>query len=590
MRHFNSHTALYTLHRLVSLKYVFAAAALTMLMLSPALFLFPRSTFALDSPYTITGDYIIFNIDSKIISCTGDVELRYKAIQINADSMQIDVNGHILTAQGNIQIISTLVSGQTVQPIETEEMETVNLEEVIERETGGNQRIYHGDAVVYDLNYFQGVVIQTRTEVRKIYLLGEKLEETAAIQNLKEYVDLSDDPGGASASVTAEKFRISPNVKYEAWKATMWVKGTKVINLPYYTNTGRGMLPGKWRLRNASYSTNNNWSLGAEVRYKSARGKRGAFNIDYRDKGVRQYLLGLSQQLTFGRTVGGMFSMSNLGSGSRGMNLSLNRYSSGTKYQNLSLQHTAHGSQSMNFSFSAKLKKAPIQGSLTASRLPANDSDSTNASLLMGGRSKYLGRHKNLGFRTTMSLMYYESDPGTGGVANWYTGISFFRTAIRAGKNGLISTTVNYGHGATTDGNLQNKIDGTVNYNYQIKKTGVLNLSFSHGKNRTSRPLANPTTSNFSIALNLNGRSLWNARLATSYSLTNSKFNNLNLFLDRRLSGKTYLSSTMTYNTERHNLLDVRYMVRYNLHGTTVNTQWLKEGNDFVVDFNSQFQ
>lgn len=573
--------------------------------------------FAINTPYTVSGDYVIFNIDSKTISGTGKVRLLYHPITITADSIQIDVSNHILKAMGNVQIVTSVVPEDS-ESEKAEESETTSVEDEIEnatsliggkasettfdengnenvsylivREAAGDQKIYVGDTLVYDLNFMQGALVQTRGKVRKIYLWGETLEETATLQKLSEHIDLSDDPATGDSSIVANRFRISPNARYEAWHAGMWVKGNKIITLPYFTNTGRGMMPGKWRLKKASYSTNTNLSITSEFRYKDAAGKRGVITFNYKDKAERHLALNLRQQFRINRKTSSTFAISNFLAGGKNYNLTLNRRRS--RYtQNLALRYRPKEYRNLTFNTTLPWKNSPIQTSLNYNKNLLSKYNAFNLNMFTGGRSRYFGGRRNLGYRLTGSMQFNKYDYSYGSsdsVANSYVGVSFFRSAIRAGKGGLVSTTVNLGHSASTKGDTGKKFGGTVNYNRQFGSGGIFNCSYSYSKNRLSGSSA-PAMQRLSFSLNFSRIRRWNARLASMFNINTHKFSDLSLFFDYKVNKNFNLSTNFLYSLEDHRFASGRYLFRYNLLGTMINTTWNKENNDFVVDLNSQF-
>ncbi|MFH1539501.1 MAG: hypothetical protein ABIH66_11115 [bacterium] len=553
---------------------------------------------AINAPYTVTGDYVIFNIDSKTVSGTGKVQVLYDPITITADSIQVDVSEHILKARGNVQIVTSVVpedpDGEEGEMKQTEEAfdeeGNENVSYLIVREEEGNQKIYVGDTLVYDLNFMQGALVQTRGNVRKIYLWGETLEETTALQKLTEHIDLSDDPGTGDSSIVANRFRVSPNARYEAWHAAMWIKGNKIITLPYFTNTGRGMMPGNWRLKKASYSTNSNLSITSEFRYKDAPSKRGVITINYRDMAERHMALSLQQQFKVNKKTSSSFSISNFLAGGQNYNLAVNRRRS--RYsQNLSLMYKPKESRSLNFNTTLPWKDSPIQTSLGFTHNLPSESHNMFLNMFAGGRSKYFGNRKNLGYRLTGSLQYqnYDYKYGEGySVTNSFVGVSFFRSAIRVGKGSLVSTTINLGHNANTKGNSNSKFGGTVNYNRNFGGGSVFNCSYSYNKNSFSSDSA-AAMQNLSLSLNFRRISQWNARLASMYNINTNKFSDLSLFFDHKINKNLNLSSSLQYSLEDHRFAMGHYHARYNLLGTMVNTTWNKENNDFVVDLNSQF-
>ncbi|MEW5945048.1 MAG: hypothetical protein AB1742_02500 [bacterium] len=572
------------------------AAQTALRALLPALaaaLLLPAAAGAIVAPYTITGDYNVFNVDTKIVSSTGRTELTYGALRIQADSMRVDVVDHVVIARGGVSLMSAVTDSPGAQTRGADGGDGDDLDHVILMETEGKKKIYEGDTLIYDLDALQGILIQTRGRVGKIYLWGENLDETAELQSLKTYDDLYDDPGIADSNVTAEKFRISPNEKYEAWKVTMWVKGSRIISLPYFTNTGRGMLPGKWRLRKASYSTNNNLSLQGEIRYKEAPDKKGFLTVDYRDKGERHLLLALNQQFSLGPATAASLNVSNLLAGGRRSSLRLNRFQSSDRFQSLSLYHQRDENQSLDFNLSFPWKKQSVQASLNAYRHPALKSGTLSVNLVTQSRSRYLDGKRKLGMRFSSYVRHYDSEPGSNAegsqVTNAYVGVSFFRTAVNIGSKTHVSATVNAGHGAGTDGDVKNNLGVVVSFNRRIGRASALDFSYSNNRNASSRSPAS-RQSYLRTALSLGGGGRWNSRLSTGYDLARSNFSDMSLSLDYRFNRRTSIASSFSYSLEHRKFLSGAYFLEYNMHGTTVNTVWNKENNDFIIDFNSQFK
>lgn len=554
---------------------------------------------AINSPYTLTGDYMIFNIDSKVISATGNVKLLYGPLTIQADSLLVDVSSHFIKARGNVQLItsagqtkSTAAAVPVVTTIMANNPDKDEVEKMIEQETAGNQKIYEGDTLVMDLDYIQGMLIQTQPEVRRIFVWGETLDETSPLQKVIEHDDLNDDSMTGGSAVTAKKFMVSPNEKYEAWHTTMWVKGNKIVSLPYFTNTGRGMMPGKWRLRRASYSTNNNLSLTGEIRYKEAAGKRGLMTFNYKDKAERHITADLSQQWRIRRSIGGNFGISNLFAGGKDYTMAFTRsIPNSARSQNMSIRYVPDNSRSLNFNTALPWKKSPIQTSAYIVRDLQSDTKTTNINMFTGGDSKQITKKSKVRFRMTGSAQYMKFDAPYStmdGVANAFVGMSFYRSAIRVGGGGLLSANMNVNHSATTDGNSSGKVGGNVTYNRNLAAGGLFNTSYSWSRNGITKA-ATPFSHSMSFSLSFNRLNRWNARLGSMYSFTNHKFNDLSMSMDYKVNRKFNIASSLTYDVRNHRFGMGRHTMRYDLMGTKVDTSWDKESNDFTVNLNSQF-
>jgi len=318
-------------------------------------------------PYTVSADYINFNVDKKVVDCTGNVALTYQDIRIYADNMRIDVKFHVLEADGGVRLVTLAANGEeeaeTTNSNDQTEEETEALRQEAEGAASGKRKVLHGDLLQMDLEFIHGMLLQTMGQVQRYWFQGVALDQSAPLANMRRAIFMDEgDFEEPFTSITARKMRMSPADKYEAWSASMYVKGGKALSLPYYTNDTGKVTPGNWRLRNVKYSSEDNFSFGVAVRYSERKNNKGFFNVVYKDAGPKHFGVGMDQQFALGKRTNGLFSMDNLGTDNGSMSLTLNRFTRSMKSHNLNLRYDNDGQENLNYTLSGRMGKSSFMG------------------------------------------------------------------------------------------------------------------------------------------------------------------------------------------------------------------------------------
>ena len=547
-------------------------------------------------PYTITANYLYFDIDRKVIECTGDVTVTYQNLRIHADNMRIDVKWDLIEAEGNARIVALVDSdGGEAMPVDTPDedqdqgvVETENLKQELDRTMTGDRIIVRGDLLLYDLEYIQGMVLQTASHVGKYYFQGLTLTQCTAIRNLRRGDFLDEQEGEPLTSLTAKKIKISAGSKYEAWHATLYVKGGKTLTLPYYTNDAGKVTPGNWRLQRLHYSSNENFTMGVGVRYSEKPGRKGTVSINYKDKANQHFTMDLSQQVRFGGGFSGTFGLSDIGSGDgSSLSLNLNRYSAGMRYHTVNLRYSMSGYESLYYNMSARWGNSSVRGYVQGSWYDESGTGNLNSNFTITPPTRYYGSKRKVSSSFSYSLGhtdYTSSSPRT----NAFVGVSLNHAGWNLGPRTTLSTNLSTGYGANTEGQPRNNFSYQLAYRRNSGRSGSWSLSYRFNQNRSY----SETNKNqyLTAGINFNRGQKWNSRFSTSYDLLSSRFSSVQGTLNVDLGEKCRLSSTAVYDLEEHRFQDNIFHLNYDFYGSLVNIHWYKETNDFIMDFRSKLR
>jgi len=547
---------------------------------------------ALSAPYTLGSKYILFDIDKKIIYCEGQSEFLYKTMRVQADTIRVDVKFHVLYAEGNV-VVSTMGSTSKAAPAAQQETIAEEDAERIERETTSRETAsgsdYQGEQFRFDIERIAGELIQTRKNYRHIYLQGEALNEVSQLPVMNEGEFLYDEPEVTTNAVTASRFRVSPGDQYEAWHARMWVKGNKVLNVPYYTNSSKKITPGNWRLKSVSYSSNTNWNIGASVRYSEKRTRQGFVDLVYKKSGDTRYALGLNQAFQLGKLTAGSFSLSNALTGDSGYMLSLNRHGGSMRSQSLQIGYDRENPVNVRLTGNTKWDKKRVRGFVYATRSRTQSDPRINAIFDVDQDTKYLGKSRTVGYQINTHATYesggYEDAVSDGNV---FVAVSAFHTGINLSKRSRVSMSSSSGLGAGTEGDVRGNMSGALRYSLTTRGGRLYSLSYSARNSRSyGRGYADQGLS-ASVSVSRSSKSTFS--LYSSYDLRKSTFGSVSTNIDYIFSKKCRLWSDMTYDLVENHLASKNFNMSYNMYGTLVNTRWFVESNDFMFDFSTNFR
>lgn len=577
--------------------------------------LFCVRAFALDKQYTTSADYIMFDIDKKILYCEGQTELTFGMLRVQSENMRVDTKTHILHAEGTVTLStllrrtnssgnsdtqttscgSTQVTAPAAVGLDGETMEEEadrKMKEIDACERSGNIQNYEGDVLYFDLDRMAGVLIKTKTEVRKIYLQGEELYEVSEMPRLGEPQYLYEEPDIMANAVTAKRVRIAPDDAYEAWNTVLWFKGNRLTQLPYWTNTSSKLTRGNIRLKRVKYSSNSDWGLGARYRYSETRGRKGFVDVDYYGDGNRTYVANLSQQFRFKENLSGNLGIGSLFGGRRSYSLSLSRHGGGNRNQNMSLNFARKGSQSFRFGSTAKLGTMQIQSYIRASRnkhtsfYSGMGQSNLDAMIRLMGKTRDMFNNDKYKYRVNSSLGW-DNRRRADAAGNAFVGISVFRSGIQLSDKMRVSTSFNGGLGAYTEGSASNSFGSSVRLSHKVGKGKTMGFSYKYNQGRSfgSTSTSQSISSTYSF---VRGRS-FNIRLSSSYDLRRDKIGTLSTAFNYDLNRKTSVTSNLIYDVERSAFSFKTYNLRHDFYGSVISTYWDVETNDLIIDYNSNF-
>ncbi len=549
---------------------------------------------ALSVPYTLSSNYILFDIDNKILYCEGQAEFLHKMIRFQAKTMRVDVKSHVLIAEGDVVVTSmapppgtSAVATSTVQPQTLDEEADERLKQETQSRENSRVTTYEGDQLRFDIERLTGDLVQTRRTVRHIYVQGESLQEASAAPEIGDGTYLYDEPSITTNAVTSVRFRVSPGDQYEAWQSRIWVKGNKVISLPYYTNTARKFTPGKWRINNVKYSSNTSWGLGGSVKYNETKGKEGFVNIGYSEMSANRYTLGMKQSFLLNSRTGGGLTVNNLLGSNQTYALSLLRHGGAMRNISANMNYSRDNPFQVNLSGNTKFKGMRMRGYLHSSSSGKYDASSINGLVDLDRDTRYLGKKRAVGYNYNVHGDW-RNDKASSAAGSMFVAVSAFRSAINISKKSHLNLSTNTGVGANTEGGARTSLGAAVRYSLNVGRGKLFNLSYNvrNGRSSGTANADQSVSSSFSFSKNMR----WSTNFSTTYNLRAAQIGEVSTSIDYTFSKKCRLWSSLIYNTEENRFSVKNYNLSYNLYGTTVNTSWFTEGNDFIVNFASNFR
>lgn len=543
---------------------------------------------AADVPYTITADYIYFNIDKKVIECTGHALVEYQDLRISAENMRIDAKEEIIQAEGDVRVVTLRADPARAAPAAAPDaradiatVSTENLKDEIESTRSGDTASLNGEMLILDLKYLQGMLVQTRARVGKVYFQGTGLTPSAAIPNLRMPVFMDDVTSEPLTSLTARKMKISPADMYEAWHATIYIKGGKTLTLPYYTNDTGKVAPGNWRLKRIRYSSNDNFTMGVDVRYSEKKGKRGFVSLSYIDKGSRHFGVGIDQQMMLGGNISGSVSLEGMGTDDSSFGLNLNRYK-GSRQHSLNLRYYNNGYENLNYSLTSRWGSKTLRGYVSSGWNRESGVGNYSSDFTLSPPTHYHDKKRKLSssITYTMGVSDYTS-AATRGTA--FVGVSMNRSGWTVGKGGSISAGMSTGYGADTDGMPRNNFVANVTYNRDIGRTSMLSFSYRYRDEKSNGDRYN--NQYITTSFNLGKGAKWNSFFSSSFDIDRGRFSTVQSTFNIKAGKKCDLAATAVYDLFENHFSDNIFHINYKFYGSNVNIHWYKESNDFVMDF-----
>jgi len=555
--------------------------------------LYGQAALALGSSYTLSADYIMFDIDKKIAYADGHSEFLFKKMRFQAESIRVDIKTNVLYAEGNVVMTTMAVSGDaesnsglTTETLTITEEEGERLEAEAENRESGRLKSYEGDQLRYDMERMAGELVETRKRYSKTYIVEESLEEVSDVPIIGEGIDLYEEPVITTNAVTSIRFRVSPGDVYESWRARVWMKGNKVINVPYWTNTSKKFTPGKWRLKNVRYSSNTDWRIGTSVRYKEAKSKQGFFDLTYSADGDSRYEASLRQAFKFNRQMSGNVSLSNLFGGSRGYALSLSRFSGTGRSSSMGLNYNGGGQIGARYNGFTKWDKTKVNGYVNLSRYRAGDLSSLSALVNFNRDARYLDKERKFRYQLSSHARldnnkYYDSKGSA------FVAISAFRSGINLTNKTKLNLSAGTGLGITTEGTARNNLDFAVRSSTRLGSGPLVSVGYVYGNRHSSGTVNSEQTLSFALSKSRQGK--WNTNFSTAYDIRDRKARSFSSGVDYVFNTKLRIWTNLTYDLRDGNFSSKSFSSIYKLYDTNINFRWFVENNDFTLDFNTKF-
>lgn len=560
----------------------------------------------LQKSYTLASDYIMYDTENKVAYCEGHSEMTYGLMRIQADNIRVDTHTHLLFAEGKV-IIQSMVN-RNVRDLSSEgeatilesNIEIVNAGLVTDKDRADAQerimqeniqkslvQTFEGDVLLYDLTEYAGVIIKTKDEVSRTYIVGDALDVVANPPIMVEAEYLYEEPYIMTNAWTAKRLRINPGNFFEAWQTMIWFKGNKVIpaTIPYYTNTGKGFTPGNLRLKSVRYSSNSNWNVGALYTYSKKKQKKGTVSLDYSGDGKQSYRASLSQEFRLAKSMNGSMSLSNLFSTQDSYNVMLNRNLGGSKRQTFTGSLSDAGGKSLSLDDSRKFAGLPLTTRLTLNKNSGSyNAENTKLSFRLGHKSRYIGTGKKKATLQLNTTLDYSNSSKKDSDTNAFVGVTISKSGIPLPMKVRLYTSLQGGYGVHTDGYTND----SYSYNMKLDR-GIMGMSYNVSQNRSLSGTRASQYVSMSVNFNALGNNKLNMLLKSSYDLRRNNIGIISTNLKYMMNKRSTIWTDLYYDMGVQRFSMKNYNLRYDLYGSALNARWYVESNDFMVDVATNF-
>ena len=323
--------------------------------------------------------------------------------------------------------------------------------------------------------------------------------------------------------------------------------------------------------------------MGVDVRYSEKKGKRGFVSLTYRDKGSRHFGVGLDQQLTFGNNISGSVDFEGVGTDDSSFGVNINRYA-GTRQHSLNLRYYNNGYENLNYSLTSRWGNRMLRGYVTSGWNRISGVGNYSSDFTLSPPTHYHDKKRKLSTSMTYNMGVSDSTPAaTRGTA--FVGVSMNRSGWNVGKGGTISAGMSSGYGADTDGMSRDNFVANVTYNQRIGNYNSISLSYRYRDEKSNGARYN--NQYLSTSFNLGNGAKWNSYISSSFDIDRGRFSNVQGTFNIKLGKKCDISTTAVYDLIENHFSDNIFRVNFKFYGSTVNINWYKETNDFVMDFMS---
>lgn len=271
-----------------------AVAQLRVDFLAPGTEMFDESFISVESP-----KHLGYDVGQSVIDAAGGVSIYHRGLSIKAESAQIDVRRNILKAKAKLG--------------------------------GDNIVLKHGDetvnasALYYDFNSMRGVIITPAEDgAQKLVFRGNDMHTEPPEENAKATSFEFDPITEARMFVKARSIFIRPGEEIKFKRATFYVEGKRLVNMPLYVlslNSGTGGMD-----RMLTYGTDG-LRLDLPVYYSLTPATTGAVRIKHSEPGGWGYYSGESgwqvdvqQEYNSGGSTEGQLTLDRVTTGSWGIN------------------------------------------------------------------------------------------------------------------------------------------------------------------------------------------------------------------------------------------------------------------------------
>lgn len=438
-----------------------AVAQLRVDFLAPGTEMFDESFISIESP-----KHLGYDIAESVIDAAGGVSIYHRGINFEAESAQMDVRRNILRAKAKL-------GGDNI---------------VIKR---GDETLY-ASALYYDFNSMRGAILTPADEgAQRLFFRGNDMHTETPAEDAKatsfDFVPITE----ARMFIRARSIFIRPGEELKFKRATFYVEGRRVVNVPLYVismNSGAGGVD-----RMLTYGTEG-LRLDLPLYYSLTPSTTGAVRIKHSEPGGWGYYSGesgwqvdIQQEYNRGGSTEGQFTLDRVTSGDWGINWTQRHEFGDSSQLYTSFQFPEHRDLFGTADFSKPLGNYNLRINFRGNK--TRDADMRYASYaylqsnpkpLLNGAVNY-ALTTRLSYDSNLGKTYTNIDGTTSTTEKMGTGLGLqlYGRPLQFGANGSLSSslTLSRDWGGSFPGT---NVNANLGYYHYLGNAGQVGLAYSY--------------------------------------------------------------------------------------------------------------
>jgi hypothetical protein len=505
--------------------------------------------------------YLGYSLDYKTLEAVGDVRVKYRALELEAREVQVDLDKNRLIARGD----------SVAHPLR------------LHTSAG----ILQGNLFTYDITSLQGYLLSAEASTIQRIDASKSVPEVTQSDTVlppEEFdaVDISD----SSGFIKAEQAVIFPNEKIQFRKATLYMNGKRVFTLPYYVLWMNGLGPdGQQYL---SYGTSG-ITLNLPFYYSVTPSSSGAVVLRHGEStGWSEYgrqpgwFLDLRQQYSTGRSEGTLV-MSEVTGGNWGAQLTHSQTLDDKTHAYMYLDYASHKDLLGTLNLNRRFDAFDVDLNLFGSKYDTG-SKSLVTNLQFQTHSKPVGK---LPLRYTISTQseYAAGSASQSGRFSQSLHGSVYSRPIPMSKTLSIKSSLGLGYLWKEDGSGLSTL-GTAVLDWKLSSRNSLQVSYRY-TDRANISSSSGTRQSISARWTVTDGKKWDASL---YALKGLDYSSSNFFFsaDYHLNSDWRLGLRTTANMyDDHPYDDLELVIGRMLGGRELTAIWSRSRNKVTFELGS---